>query len=105
MLKNVTLGTSDTELLTAPAGKTYAVLTLVFCNISTNPIQISVYASAGGVGSGTDATCILKSFTIQASDTYIWTSNEKLVLDATDRISALASSGASISALCNYLEV
>ena len=101
-LNSVQLGTSATAILTA-ASET-AVLSIVFCNTTAADKTITVYAYASG-GSAGDLTTIIKDLTIPAKDTFIWTGDEKLILDTSGVLSGLSDSATSITATINYKEL
>lgn len=98
-IANVQLGTSETTILTASAET--AVLSIIFCNTSSSDRTITVYAYASG-GSAGDLTTIIKTYTVPAYDTFIWTGDEKLILDTSGKISGLADTASSVSATINY---
>jgi len=98
-IANVQLGTSATAILTA-ASET-AILSLVFCNTTASDRTITVYAYASG-GSAGDLSTIIKDLTIPSKDTFIWTGDEKLILDTSGVISGLSDAATSISVAVNY---
>ena len=98
-IASVQLGTSATTIKTASAET--AILSIVFCNITASDRTITVYAYASG-GSAGDLTTIIKDLTIPAKDTFIWTGDEKLILDTSGVISGLSDAATSISVAVNY---
>lgn len=98
-ISNTQIGATETTILTATAET--AVLSVVFCNTTSSAKTVTVYAYASG-GSAGDSTTILKELEIAAYDTFIWTAQEKLILDTSGVISAIADTGASVTATANY---
>lgn len=103
-VKNVVLGTSETEIIKAGTTLKMAVLSIIFCNTSSASVTITVYCYPS-TGSASDGTTIVKQLSIAPLDTYVWTSNEKFVLAPNDKISALASATSSVTATANYMEM
>ena len=99
MLKNILLEATETNILTA--SKESAVLSIIFCNTSVSDINITIYAYPFS-SSASDTTTIIKDLTIKAKDTFIWTSDEKLILETGDIISGL---GSGVSVAINYKEL
>jgi hypothetical protein len=98
-IASVQLGATETEII-SPASET-AILSILFCNIDSSDRTITLYAYADG-GSAGDGTTILKNYIIPAYNTFIWTGDEKLVLDTDDVISGLADSASTVTATVNY---
>lgn len=86
------------------AGVTFAVLSMIFCNTTATAQTISVYVYPTG-GSAVDGTCIIKTMTIPAYDSYIWSANEKFILAPLDGIYGLASAASSITVTVNGMEI
>lgn len=98
-ITNVQLGTGETTILSAAAET--AVLSIIFCNTTSSNKTITVYAYASG-GSASDTTTIVKNYVIPAYDSFIWSANEKFILDTSGKISGLCDSATSVSATINY---
>ena len=99
-IKNVLLGTSSTEIIKASTGET-AVLSIVFCNTDTATRTITMYALPNG-GSDGDTTTILKDFAIPAKDTFIWSGDEKLILETSAKINGICDVANKVSATTSY---
>ncbi len=95
------LTAAETTICLAGASETRAVLSIIFCNTDTSDRTITVYAYASG-GSAADNTTIIKSFTIPAGDTFIWSANEKFILNTGDKISGLADVTLKVTTTTNY---
>lgn len=92
------LGTSETILFTATAET--AVLSVLFCNVTTNARTITLYAyPSGGTASDSNIIAIIPVGTYVP---YAWSGDEKLLLDVGDIISAKADAASAISAKTCY---
>jgi len=101
MIQNTQLAITETTLYEASASNTVAILGIYFCNLDTVAHTVTIYAYPTG-SSATDATTIVKDYSIPAKDSYQWTANDKLVLGPSDKISALADTASMVSAMVNY---
>ena len=101
-IENVQLGTSATTIKEAIAET--AILSIVFCNVTASNKTITICAYASG-GSSSDLTTIVKDLTIPAKDTFIWTGDEKLILDTAGIVSGLSDTVSGITATINYKEL
>jgi hypothetical protein len=110
-IQNTVLGTSATPIFTSlpnsgsigPTG-TSAVTTIHFCNTTTSPVTISIYVLPASIGTIGDDTMIYNSLQMAPKDTYI-IDTEKLMLDAGDRIVAVASVATAITATVCYIGI
>jgi len=104
---NATIDSSETIIHTVGGGETHAVLNIIFCNFDTagsGTENLTVYIKPGGE-SISDQNTIMKRQEIKAGNTFIWSADEKLILDATDVVSAIGSSGSLISATLCYMDI
>ena len=106
------LGATATALVTGAAGGT-AVTTVFFCNNSADTATIDVFIAVSGEGakdgdggdSTADANIILKSVSIDSTDTYIL-DTEKIILGSGDRLMAQAAdSSGQVVATASYLNL
>lgn len=100
-ISNVQLGTSATDIAVGGTGETRSVLMINFCNTDTTTRVISVYAFPSG-GSATNATAILAELSIPAKDSYVWTANEKFILNQGDKIQGIADVASKVTATTSY---
>ena len=100
MIKNSTIGTTETAILAATADT--AVVSIFFYNSGIANVLLTCYAYPQGSTAG-DGTTIFQ-VSIPPKDTFIWSSDEKLLLQTNAVISAMASS-AGIAATINYMEM
>jgi len=98
-ISNIQLGVTETSLLTATLES--AIISILFCNTSTTDKTVTIYAYPSG-GSAGDGSTILKDLTIPAGDTFIWSGQEKIILDVGDVVSGLADVATSVTATINY---
>ncbi len=87
-IKNTAILNSETILHTA-AGE-MAILAIAFCNTTTSTKTISLYAYPNLTGPGGNGNTVLKNVSIPPEDTYLWTGDEKFILDTGDVISAIS---------------
>lgn len=100
-IANQVLGATATSILTATADS--AVVSIIFYNADTTTRTVTLYAYPSG-GSTGDETTIAK-FDIPPEDTFIWTGDEKLMLETSGIISALCDVASKVTATINYLEL
>jgi hypothetical protein len=96
------LGTSETTIKAAGASEKVAVLTIMFCNMDTVTRTVTAYAYATG-GSAGASTTFLSAISIPSGNTYIWTGNEKFILENSDKISALADVANKVTVITSYM--
>lgn len=101
MIANEVLGATETILLTATSQS--AVVSISFYNADTSTRTVTLYAYNTGKTAG-DGTTIAK-FDIPTTDTFIWTSNEKFIIETDDVISAVCDTASQITATISYLEL
>jgi hypothetical protein len=108
---NAQLTLSRLDVLTVPAGKTYAVTNILVCNTDeTNAASFDMHLipSSGG-GLNDKVTKVINNLTLPASETFTFDS-ERIVLEEGDILSFKASpdlgSGLTdLAATVSYLEV
>ena len=110
---NGKINLNDTTLLTVPAGKRYAVTTIMVCNTQpedtggSNDTTFDLHIVPSGQTKGTadpNANQILNNLKVAGADTFSF-DTEKLVLEAGDAIIAMGQSPANLIATISYLEV
>ena len=106
---NAAVLTTDTTLLTVPAGKKYALTTLLVCNTGqddgtgSNDTKVDVHVIPNGSTKST-TNLILRDLDIAAADTFTF-SAERLILEAGDRVMLVGAAPTNLSATLSYLEV
>ena len=100
---------TDTVALSVPAGKKYAITTVLVCNYSTSTNEIfdssfdmHVIQGSGGVKS--NANKILNNVSMPAQETFTF-SVERLILEEGDRVVLISPDSDKLSATISYLEV
>jgi len=108
-INNVLILSTDTTALSVPAGKKYAITTLLVCNYgtSTNSINDSsfnmyVIKGSGGVKSSTNL--VLNNVSLPAQETFTF-NVERLILEEGDRVILNSPDDDKLSATISYLEV
>jgi hypothetical protein len=93
---------NTTTTIFAPTSGNYEVRSLVFCNIHASTAEtLTVYLVPSGSSAG-NSTTIVKSISVPATRTLIWTFDEPLYLDAGDKVQAVGTTGSLITATANY---
>ena len=69
MIKNVTIGDTSTDILTAPDGELYTLGSLYLCNHSDSSETVTVHACARNE-SASDTNAIVKDITIPSKTTF-----------------------------------
>lgn len=116
---NSSLGSGNTSLLTVPAGKKYAITTILVCNTYTpDPVDpnlgevafdLHLITSAEVVSAGDyetaigDVNRVINGLNLKAGETHSFDS-EKLILDEGDVI-AFVTTATNLSATVSYLEI
>lgn len=101
-LINSLLKNTETLLCVAGSSEKRAVLSIIFCNVSANIATITLYAYPNG-GSAGNASTLIKNLDIPAEESYIWTGDEKMILNTGDTISAVCGTGSDLVAVTvNY---
>ena len=90
--------------ITVAGASDRAVLSMMLCNTDTVSHTVSIYAYPTG-GSMIDQYCILKNWTIPAGDTLSFSSEDKIILQAGAKITAICDTASKISALANYMDI
>lgn len=102
MILNAVVGNTETTLITAIADT--AIVSIIFYNAHpTNNATITVYAYPQGF-SGDDSTTLFK-VEILPEDTFIWGSNEKLLVQTDAKVSVKANTAGIVTATINYLVI
>ena len=102
MILNSVVGNTETILMTSIADS--AIVSIIFYNAHpTNNAIITVYAYPTGF-SGTDGTTLFK-VEIPPEDTFIWSSDEKLLLQTDAVVSAKCNTAGIVTATINYLVI
>lgn len=110
-IQSTLIDDNNTTILEVPAGKSYAVLTIMVCNtIAPNPVHqedgltnfdMHLIASGGAKG---DVNMVIRALQMPAGETFTFDS-EKVVLEAGDKIVIAGESPTVLSATVSYLEV
>lgn len=102
MILNSVVGNTETTLMTAIADT--AIVSIIFYNAHpTGNAIITVYAYPTGF-SGDDSTTLFK-VEIPPEDTFIWSSDEKLLLQTDALVSAVCDVDSVVTATINYLVI
>lgn len=95
---------SPTDIITVSGGQTWANIFMTFCNFdTTNSETITVYVRPVGESAANENT-ILKNIVIDPTDTFAF-SFEKLILSATDKVSAIGTAGSRVSVTASYIAI
>lgn len=109
-IENAQLKTTQLDLLTVPAGKSYAITTVMVCNSSgVDAASFDMHLVKSGEALSNTKTLIVKELGLPATETFTFDS-EKIVLEEGDKLSFIAEPdiGASFTnlvATVSYLEV
>ena len=110
---NGQLSIADKTHLTVPAGKRYAITTIMICNTQpvdtggNNDSQFDLHVIPSGQTKGTadpNANQIINNLVVAGADTFTF-DTEKLVLEAGDTIVTASQSPANLVMTISYLEV
>lgn len=106
---NANILSTDTNLVTVPAGKKYALTTIIVCNngindgSGTNDTKVDIHVIPDGQ-SKSDANRIINDLPIDSADTFTF-SAERLILEEGDTVVCVGASPTVLSATLSFLEV
>lgn len=107
---NAQLTTTQLDILEVPAGKSYAITTVLVCNTdSADDASFDMHLIASGDSLSNSVTMVVNNLTLPAGETFTFDS-EKIVLEAGDKLAFVAepdigSSLTNLAATVSYLEV
>ena len=106
---NSLISTTDTTLITVPAGKKYAMTTILVCNNATddgttaNDTTFDMHVIKSGQ-SRNKTNIVLNDIPVTASDTFTF-NVERIILEQDDRIVFVGANPTNLSVTISYLEV
>tara|TARA_B110000503_G_scaffold103755_1_gene154861 strand:+ start:1864 stop:2199 length:336 start_codon:yes stop_codon:yes gene_type:complete len=109
-IENAQLTSTQLDLLTVPASKSYAITTVMVCNSSSSATaSFDMHLVKSGQSLSNIETMVVKELTLPPGETFTFDS-EKIVLDDGDKLSFVAEPniGATLTnlvATVSYLEV
>ena len=109
-IENDQLTTTQKDIITVPATKSYALTTVLVCNTdSSATAQFDMHLIKSGEALSNAVTMVVNNLTLPAGETFTFDS-EKIVLGSGDKIAFVASPDAGsgntdLSATVSYLEV
>lgn len=109
-IENAQLTTTQLDLLTVPAGESYAITTVMVCNSSSSATaSFDMHLIKNTESLSNTKSLIVKELSIPAGETFTFDS-EKIVLEAGDKLSFVAepdigSGNTNLVATASYLEV
>jgi len=109
-IENDQLTTTQKDVITVPAGKSYAITTVLVCNTdATDTAQFDMHFIKSGEALSNATTMVVNNLTLPAGETFTFDS-EKIVLDEGDKVAFVAGPdiGAgltNLAATVSYLEV
>ena len=98
-IKNIQIGATETTLM--DAAQETAILCIIFCNLDTVTRAITLYAYNAG-GTAGDANTIVSEVFISPKDTWIFTGDEKLILDTGDKLTGICDVTNKVTATLSY---
>lgn len=102
-IQTTSVNTVNTTVYTSSGRTGLTILSL--CNHSANTVTVSLYVVPSGDTANT-GNIMIKNLEIVAGDTFIiYQGGEKLVLDDSDYIVAIASDPAAVTAIASYMQL
>ena len=106
---NAQLTTSQLDVITVPASKSYAVTNILVCNTGVADATFDLHFVASGTSLANKVTRVINNLTLPAGETFTFDS-ERIVLEAGDIVAFIASPdiGGALTDLAttvSYLEV
>jgi hypothetical protein len=109
-IENSNLTTTQLDLLTVPAGKSYAITNIMVCNShSADAASFDMHLIKNGEALSNTSTIVVKELNLPGAETFTFDS-ERIVLDEGDKLSFVAepdagSGNTTLVATVSYLEV
>lgn len=102
MISNTSIANTNTDILTVPAGESYASVAVILCNYGASDETINIYAvpSAGSAG---NSNIIMKAFLLPSTNTYVF--DTKLLMGAGDKLVAIGTTGSLVTATVTYISI
>ena len=109
---NQTLTTTQLDIITVPAGKTYAITNIMVCNTydpgagdaANHDAIFDLHLIPSGQSLQNTRTTVVRQLTLPAGETFTFDS-ERIVLEAGDKLSFVGDSNGNLAAVVSYLEV
>lgn len=102
MIQSGTVSTSGDDILTVPTGKRYAAVLVTLCNNGTATRTFDLHAVKNG-DSVTASNRVLINREVKGYDSFFI--SEKFLLEAGDKLRAVASSNGAITATVSWAEL
>lgn len=99
---NQTLTGTQLDIITVPAGKTYAITNILVCNNGSVDDTFDLHFIPSGQSLSNSRTRVINNLLLPAAETFTF-DTEKIVLDAGDIVSFVG--GSNLAATVSYLEV
>ena len=108
-INSVKILETDTTLLSVPAGKKYAITTILVSNYSTsvtavNNSSFDMHVIQGSGGVKNDTNKVLNNIEMPAQETFAF-NIERLILEEGDRVVMISPDSDKLNATISYLEV
>lgn len=97
------LTVAQLDVVTVPAGKQYAILNILVCNNSGSAATFDLHFIPDGDSLNTNVNRVVNSVTVDAGDTFVWGTDNRIMLSAGDTVTFTASSNA-LSATVSWIE-
>ena len=106
---NAQLTTTQLDIITVPASKSYAITNIMVCNNGSTPASFDIHLVPQGTALSNAVTRVINSLELPVSETFTFDS-ERIVLEVGDKLSFVAEPDAgagltALSATVSYLEV
>ena len=103
MIKNVVIGNTVTNILSASNNESFAGIGLYFCNTSSLDETLSLHALEASASVG-DGNMIVKNLAMPSGATYEFGA-EKFLIQSGERIAAIGQNGNRVTATITYTEI
>lgn len=103
------LGATDTIILEVPTGKSYAITTIMVCNhagfngAGTNDTSFDLHFVKSG-GAKSNLNMVVKELPVAGGDTFTL-DEEKIILEAGDKVVSVSQAPLNLALTLSYLEV
>lgn len=97
------LTVAQLDAVTVPAGKQYAILNILVCNNSGSAATFDLHFIPSGDSLNINVNRVINAVTVDAGDTFVWGTDNRIMLAEGDKVTFTASSNA-LSATVSWIE-
>ena len=101
---NQQLTTTQLDMITVPASKSYAITNILVCNNGTAAASFDMHLIPQSSSLSNDVTRVINKLELPPGDTFTFDS-EKVILSAGEKLTFVGDANSNLAAMVSYLEV